>query len=74
MKTDQTTDPTWVREQQSRLVGWEILQRALDGKADEPLDGRELREVLRRCGYSEEDYMATEAAFRGKMQEARKQL
>ena len=74
MKTDPTTDPSWVREQQSRLVSWEILQRALDGKADEPLEGRELREVLRRCGYSEDDYMATEAAFRDKMQEARKRM
>lgn len=67
MKTDETLDPNWVREQQSRFVGWEIFQRALDGKADEPMSDKEFKDVLRRCGLSEADYRAM-------IQETRKRM
>ncbi len=69
MKTDDTSNPDWLKQNQDRLISWELLQRALRGEAEEPMTKQEWRKTIDRCGFSEADYDAIIADNRKRMRE-----
>ncbi len=69
MKSDDTSNPEWIKQNQDRLVAWELLQRTLRGEGEEPMTKQEWRKTIDRCGLTEADYDAIIHDNRKRMRE-----